>query len=89
MEQLQKLRADTLLALQFFSVVHLPRWLQPDISKLDADDQPPKLNEAAIGFPIAGFLIGVPVALMWVVACQFVSPILAATPTALGFPKLS
>lgn len=84
MEQLQKLKSDTLLALQFFSVVHLPSWLQPEISKLDIDDHSPKLpklNEAAVGFPIAGFLIGVPIALVWITACHFLSPILAATLT--------
>ncbi|MCP4182641.1 MAG: adenosylcobinamide-GDP ribazoletransferase [Hyphomicrobiales bacterium] len=85
MKQLQKLKADTLLALQFFSVVHLPSWLQPEINNLDKDDHPPKLNEAAVGFPIAGFLIGVPLALMWITASHFVSPVLAATLTiALG-----
>jgi len=81
LNQLQKLKADTLLALQFFSVVHLPAWLQPDNSNRDNDGQQaalPKLNEAAAGFPIAGFIIAIPLALVWMTAYHFLTPVLAA-----------
>lgn len=85
MEQLLKLKANTLLALQFFSRLNLSSWFQTSLYNQDNDSSLPKLNEAATGFPVAGFLIGVPIAFMWVATSYFLSPYLAATITiALG-----
>lgn len=81
LEQLRKLKEDTLLALQFFSVVKLPSWLQPEFDNRDNISVPPKLNQASVGFPVAGFLIGIPLALLWYFASSLVSPFLAATIT--------
>ncbi|MCP4072913.1 MAG: adenosylcobinamide-GDP ribazoletransferase [Hyphomicrobiales bacterium] len=79
MDRLNKLKADTYLAMQFFSALPVPHWFQPANHHSQDIDDPPKLNEAVTGFPVAGLLIALPPALLWYFASQFLPPALAAT----------
>ncbi len=79
LDRLNKLKADTYLALQFFSALPVPHWFQPANHHSQDIDDPPKLNEAVTGFPIAGLLIALPPALLWYFSSQFLPPVLAAT----------
>ena len=65
----------TITALYFFSVLPIPQRPQHD------NHDPAKLNEAVIGFPLAGLLIAIPCALVWYIAGQFLSSYLAASLT--------
>ncbi len=78
MDRLNKLRADTYLALQFFSALPIPDWFQSTNTHRRDDHSPPKLNKAVTGFPVAGLLIAVPPALLWYFSFQFLSPVPAA-----------
>lgn len=73
MEWLAEFWRNTLTALRFFTRLPIPDWFDED------KHSAPKLNEAAVAFPVAGFLIGVIPALVWYIANQFLSPFLAAS----------
>lgn len=71
MELLKNLGFDTLTALRFFSRLPIPDW-QPSSSH-------PKLNQAVAAFPLCGLIIALPLAILWYVSNQFLSPTLSAT----------
>jgi len=73
LEWLKKLVPDTLTALRFFTRVPIP------YSSEGSDNQQPELNEAVAAFPIAGVMIALPVAIIWYLTSQMVSPLLAAS----------
>ena len=86
MKWLIKLKLDTLLALQFFSILPINRWY--DLGKYEFtekiprpanDEQSGKLNDSVAGFPLAGLIIAIPPAIIWYISNQFVSSFLAAT----------
>ena len=77
LDWLNNLKTDTFAALRFFSTLPLARWFGGEDSLPHAGEAP-KLNDAIVGFPIAGLIIALPPALLWYIASQFLSPLLAA-----------